>query len=112
MYMFLRSFVLSFVVVFSLIILSACSSTSGGVTGGKIVLEEEYYPISRDEIIIGIQECESSGARPVLQKARVKMAGRNTDVVIGVTCSPRFDVNSQFERGYRRGYEHSFDRYK
>lgn len=108
---FVKSFVLSFFVVFTLLIMSGCSST-GGVTGGKIVLEKEYYPISRDEIIIGIQECESSGARPVLQKARVKMAGRNTDVVIGVTCSPRFDTNSQFERGYRRGYEHSFDRYR
>lgn len=97
--------------VLGTITLTACSSTGGGVSGGKIVLEEEYYPISRDEIIIGIQECENSGARPVLQKARVKMAGRNTDVVIGVTCSPRFDKNVQYDRGYLTGYEKARDRY-
>lgn len=109
---FIKSFVFSFVVVFFGLVMTGCAS-SGGVQGGKIVLEDEYHPLSRDEIIIGIQECQSSGARPVLQKARVKMAGRNTDVVIGVTCSPIFNtVDSQFERGYNRGYDGAANRYR
>lgn len=113
MYGFVRSFVVGFCIVFAIGSMVGCSSTSGGVSGGKIVLEDEYHPLSRDEIIIGIQECESSGTRPVLQKARVKMAGRSADVVIGVTCSPIFTntSSSNFERGYRTGYDHSFDRY-
>jgi hypothetical protein len=95
------------VVVMGSVALAGCSSTQGG----KLVLEEEYRPLTRDQVILGIQECESSGARPVLQRATVKIGGKATAVVIDVTCSPRYDATSQFERGYRTGYDQSVDRY-
>lgn len=90
------------------VVLSGCSST---VEGGKLVLEEEYRPLSRDQVLLGIEECESSGARPVLQRATVKIGGKATAVVIDVTCTPRYgNKTSDFERGYDRAYDRYNDR--
>lgn len=101
------------VVVMGSVALTGCGTMGGqgSIEGGKLVLEEEYRPLTRDQVILGIQECESSGARPVLQRATVKIGGKATAVVIDVTCSPRYDATSQFERGYRTGYDQSVDRY-
>lgn len=109
---FLKSFVIGFVLVIALGAMVGCSSTPSAVSDSRIILNEEYRPLNRDQIIIGIQECESSGTRPVMQRADVRIGGKLTSVVIDVTCSPKYTSQNDAERWYRRGYDSAYDRYK
>lgn len=55
-----------------------------------LIVENEFYPLSRDQVIMAIQECEQADTRPVLTKAPIRIAGTTTHIVIDVTCSPRY----------------------
>jgi hypothetical protein len=55
---------------------------------------EEVRPLSRDEVILGIDECESNNHRAVVTRAPVRVAGTYINVAIDVTCSPRYKLRS------------------
>jgi len=46
--------------------------------------------MSRNQVIMAVQECESSGLRPVVIMSRRKINGSLSDVPVDVTCMPRF----------------------
>ena len=77
------------IAVLSLLTLAACASKSNAPEQ-TLVLEKEIQGMSRNEVIIAIQECESSGMRAVLIQSKRKINNYNADIVVDITCAPRF----------------------
>lgn len=85
-----------------LLILSGCAAGSSwnasmmdGSIGGntaeqKMVLDKDIHAMSRNEVILAVQECESSGLRAVMVIAKRKINSYTTDVVADVTCAPKY----------------------
>lgn len=68
--------------------LTACSS----YTPPNVSLEtdKQAFHMSRQQVILGITECEESGTRPVVITAKRKINGVTSDVPVEVTCNPRY----------------------
>ena len=85
-----------------LLILSGCAAGSswnasmldGSIGSGtaeqKMVLDKDIHAMSRNEVILAVQECESSGLRAVMVIAKRKINSYTTDVVADVTCAPKY----------------------
>ena len=86
-----------------LLVLSGCAAGSswnasmmdGSIGGGgtaeqKMVLDKDIHAMSRNEVILAVQECESSGLRAVMVIAKRKINNYTTDVVADVTCAPKY----------------------
>ena len=71
-------------------ILAACSS----FTPPNVSLEtdKQAFHMTRAQVILGINECESAGTRPVVITAKRKINGVTTDVPVEVTCNPRYRI--------------------
>jgi len=65
-------------------------STPDRYANQTMVLDKEVQPLSRNEIIMAVQECEDSGLRAVMVIAKRKINGFTTDIVADVTCAPKF----------------------
>ena len=48
--------------------------------------------MSRQQVILGITECEEAGTRPVVITAKRKINGVTSDVPVEVTCNPRYRI--------------------
>jgi hypothetical protein len=75
-------------------LLGACSSSpyvdNSKLPDTTLLVEKELTQMSRNAVIIAVQECESSGLRPVMIMSRRKINGMLSDVPVDVTCSPRY----------------------
>lgn len=81
--------------MFTLIILCSmygCSSfgSHDEPPNSRLLVDKEVRGLSRNEVIYGINECESNKTRAVVIMAKQKISGRITDVVTDVTCMPRY----------------------
>jgi hypothetical protein len=56
----------------------------------KMVLDKDIHAMSRNEVILAVQECESSGLRAVMVFAKRKINNYTADVVADVTCAPKY----------------------
>jgi len=56
----------------------------------RLLVDKEVRGLSRNEVIVGINECEVNKTRAVVIIAKQKISGRITDVVTDVTCMPRY----------------------
>lgn len=70
-------------------VLMGCASTT---PSSRLVVMEEMRPLSRDEVILGIEECESANARAVVTRAPIKVGSASVNVAVDVTCSPRYQL--------------------
>jgi hypothetical protein len=70
-----------------LFFLTGCSTFDMPST--SLTVEKNIEPMSRNEVILAIQDCESNRTRAVMILANRKIAGRTSDVVVDVTCAPR-----------------------
>jgi len=74
--------------------LGACSSSpyvdNSKLPDTKVLVEKEVTQMSRNQVIMAVQECESSGLRPVVIMSRRKINGFLSDVPVDVTCMPKF----------------------
>jgi len=84
---------------FIVTLLAACAASSGwnaslgnasSDTDSKLVVEKEVQPMSRNEIIVAVKECETSGLRAVVVYAKRRINGIKSDVVADVSCAPKF----------------------
>ena len=68
--------------------LAACSS----YTPPHVSLEtdKQAFHMSRQQVILGITECEEAGTRPIVITAKRKINGVTSDVPVEVTCNPRY----------------------
>ena len=75
-------------------LLGACSSSSyvdnSKLPDTTLLVDKELTQMSRNQVIIAVQECEASGLRPVMVMSRRKINGYLSDVPVDVTCSPRY----------------------
>jgi hypothetical protein len=56
----------------------------------KMVLDKDIHAMSRNEVILAVQECESSGLRAVMVFGKRKINNHTADVVADVTCAPKY----------------------
>lgn len=56
----------------------------------KMTLDKNIQPMSRNEIILAVQECESSGLRAVMIISKRKINNYTTDIVVDVSCAPKY----------------------
>ena len=74
--------------------LGACSSSpyvdNSKLPDTTLLVEKELTQMSRNQVIIAVQECESSGLRPVMVMSRRKINGYLSDVPVDVTCAPKY----------------------
>lgn len=73
--------------------LVACASKSSHPEQ-TLIVEQEIHGMSRNEVILAIQECESSGMRAVLIHSKCKINNYNADIVVDITCAPRFKFSN------------------
>ena len=75
-------------------LLGACSSSpyvdNSKLPDTTLLVEKEVTQMSRSQVIMAVQECESSGLRPVVIMSRRKINGSLSDVPVDVTCMPKF----------------------
>lgn len=69
------------------VLITACANKP---VDQNLIIDKDIQGMSRNEVIIAIQECESSGMRAVLIQAKRKINTYTADVVVDVTCAPRF----------------------
>lgn len=72
------------------IVLAGCATRDEGPARQTLLLDREVTPMSRNEVITAIQECESNGTRPVMVYGKRRVSSHTTDVVVDVTCAPRY----------------------
>lgn len=70
--------------------LAACTSFDTPNVG--LETDKMAYHMTRSQVILGINECESAGTRPVVITAKRRINGVTTDVPVEVTCNPRYRV--------------------
>ena len=63
---------------------------SSGTAQQKLTLDKDIQPMSRNEVILAVQECESSGLRAVMIIAKRKINNYTADVVADVSCAPKY----------------------
>jgi hypothetical protein len=68
--------------------LVGCSSSPYG-SESKLFVEKRAQPMSRQQVIQAIQDCEVSKMRPILIMAKRRVNNWDTDIIIDVTCAPR-----------------------
>jgi hypothetical protein len=56
----------------------------------KMTLDKDIQAMSRNEVILAVQECESSGLRAVMIIAKRKINNYTADVVADVSCAPKY----------------------
>ena len=61
-------------------------STDGTQT---ILLDKQVQEMTRNEVIMAIQDCEGNGLRAVVQTTKRRINGFASDIVFNVTCAPR-----------------------
>jgi len=75
------------------VVLAGCSS--GNQTGNpyptqQLIIDKQVSAMSRQEVINGIHDCQENGMRPVMVTGKKNTNGHIADVIIEVTCAPKF----------------------
>ena len=78
-----------YIITMLLIALAGCS-TSKADPDATLVVDKEVQPMSRNMVILSIKECETSGLRAVLLTSKRKVNGYSSDIVVDVTCMPKY----------------------
>lgn len=78
-----------YIITMLLIALAGCS-TSKSDPDATLVVDKEVQPMSRNMVILSIKECETSGLRAVLLTSKRKVNGYSSDIVVDVTCMPKY----------------------
>ena len=78
-----------------LLLMSGCAGSapmfdSNGTAEQKMVLDKNIQAMSRNEVILAVQECESSGLRAVMVFGKRKINGYTAETIVDVTCAPRY----------------------
>lgn len=74
-------------------LVGCASSPSGDAPVAKhqdLVLDKHVNPMSRNEVISAVTECHNSGLRASMIYGKRKVNGYTTDIVVDVTCAPKY----------------------
>jgi hypothetical protein len=75
-----------YLITLSVVLLTACA----GVPNASLETDKTVVHMTRSQVILAINECESAGTRPVVVEARRKINGVTTTVPVEVTCHPKY----------------------
>ncbi|CAB5187355.1 hypothetical protein UFOVP160_35 [uncultured Caudovirales phage] len=78
---------------FLLLLLTGCATTTPwglDTPEQKMTVDKDIHAMSRNEVILAVQECESSGLRAVMVFAKRKINNHTADIVADVTCAPKY----------------------
>ena len=81
-----------YVVAMGLLALVGCNTTSPSPPHQSLIVDKEVQGMSRNEVIMAIQECEAGGLRAVVMTTKRKINGYSSDIVFDVTCAPKFKI--------------------
>tara|TARA_R100000544_G_scaffold36663_2_gene25439 strand:- start:83 stop:325 length:243 start_codon:yes stop_codon:yes gene_type:complete len=68
-----------------ILLLGACSN----MHNQDMIIEKSAYMLSRQEVIIAIDDCKSANLRPVIFYGRRKVMDKPIPFIVDVTCTPR-----------------------
>lgn len=77
------------ILIMAVLALAGCSSQPK-LVDQELVLDKQVQPMSRNEIIVAVRECETNGLRAVILYAKRKINGYTTEIVAEVTCAPKW----------------------
>ena len=84
-----NGFVLAVLLTGVVLWLTGCGTTTN--SGSQdLVLDKNVQPMSRNEVVSAIGDCQSQNLRAVLMYGKRKVNGYTADVVIDVTCAPKW----------------------
>jgi uncharacterized protein YcfL len=86
---------MKYIVAIGLLALVGCSNTnptSPTPPHQSLIVDKDVQGMSRNEVIMAIQECESGGLRAVVMTTKRKINGYSSDIVFDVTCAPKFKI--------------------
>lgn len=75
--------------ILAALVLVGCSSQPK-LSDQELVLDKQVQPMSRNEVIVAVRECETNGLRAVMLYAKRKINGYTTEIVAEVTCAPKW----------------------
>ena len=78
------------VLIIPLVLTGCALGDSYNPPNSTLVVDKEIRGMSRNEVIMAINECEFNRTRAVVIMAKQKISGRTTDVVTDVTCAPKY----------------------
>lgn len=73
--------------------LTGCSNLPENTTVDgqqQLIIDKQIQPMSRNEVITAVTECTSMGLRAVMLYGKRKINGFTTDIVVDVTCAPKY----------------------
>lgn len=76
-----------------LLLMTGCAASNPWVADTpeqKMTIDKDIHAMSRNEVILAVQECESSGLRAVMITAKRKINNHTADIVADVTCAPKY----------------------
>jgi type IV pilus biogenesis protein CpaD/CtpE len=73
-------------------LLGACASKDyiADLPNTVLIVDKAMPPLTRNEVMNGIMDCESAGTRPVVITSRRKINGFLSEIPVEVTCMPRY----------------------
>jgi hypothetical protein len=71
--------------------LAGCSFTPTELNS-RLEVDPVIQPLSRNEVINGVTECEGNGLRAVMVYSKRKINGYTSEVVVDVTCAPKYKM--------------------
>ena len=77
----------------TVVLLTGCSNLPPNTTldaQQQLVLDKQVQPMSRNEVITAVTECTSQGLRAVMLYGKRKINNYTTDIVVDVTCAPKY----------------------
>lgn len=70
-------------------VLVGCGTPSHYGSQSTLYVEKRAQPMSRQQVIQAIQDCEVSRMRPIMIMAKRRVNDWDTDIVIDITCAPK-----------------------
>lgn len=56
----------------------------------KLVIDSKIQPLTRNEVIYAVKECETNGLRAAMIYGKRRVNGYTSEVVLDVTCAPKW----------------------
>jgi type IV pilus biogenesis protein CpaD/CtpE len=74
------------------VLLGACASQDpiASLPNTVLIVDKSMPPLSRNEVVNGIMDCEAAGTRPVVITSRRKINGFLSEIPVEVTCMPKY----------------------
>jgi hypothetical protein len=80
--------------VIACLLLGACASPSrdhlASLPNTELLVDKAIPPLTRNEVVNGIMDCEAAGTRPVVITSRRKINGFLSEIPVEVTCMPKY----------------------